>query len=197
MPVFGFKGRPRHFISDPRPWRDRHVSAPRDPGDPANPAATAPPGVTWGVRASGLASFIASISDSPRGSQRSPCTENGALRQRDSGQRAETRLRPSASEPLRGAGRPRATVCRGPSPLLPGLSACKRCGDLRELGQIIRRTVDDLRRLGPRRGPGLEWRAGWVHEGRGGLREGPGLDGEEEADAYPRERLDCAHGTAG
>ena len=33
--VFGFKERPRHFFSDPRPRRGRHVLAPRDPSDPA------------------------------------------------------------------------------------------------------------------------------------------------------------------
>ena len=33
--VFGFKRRPRHFFGNPRPRRDRRVSAPRGPSDPA------------------------------------------------------------------------------------------------------------------------------------------------------------------
>ena len=39
MTVFGFNERPRHFLSDPRPRRGRHILAPRDPSpsDPANP----------------------------------------------------------------------------------------------------------------------------------------------------------------
>ena len=35
MLVFGFKERPRPFISDQRPRRSRHVLAPRNPSDPA------------------------------------------------------------------------------------------------------------------------------------------------------------------
>ena len=35
MMVFGFKERPCHFFSDPRPGRGRHVLAHRDPSDPA------------------------------------------------------------------------------------------------------------------------------------------------------------------
>ena len=35
MTVVGFKERPRHFFSDPRPRRGRHVLAPRDPANPA------------------------------------------------------------------------------------------------------------------------------------------------------------------
>ena len=35
MMAFGFKERPRHFLSDPRLRRGRHLLAPRDPSDPA------------------------------------------------------------------------------------------------------------------------------------------------------------------
>ena len=35
MMVLGFKERPRHIFSGPRPRRGRHVLAPRDPSDPA------------------------------------------------------------------------------------------------------------------------------------------------------------------
>ena len=42
MMIFGFKERPRHFFSDPRPRRGRHVLAPRDPSDPATLPTLAP-----------------------------------------------------------------------------------------------------------------------------------------------------------